>query len=335
MPVHVHVSTSRRPRAGRHRHHGAAPALRGHGSRLRPWSGQDVSPTSTSSSTPTCTPTCGEPPVRRHADYSSGGNSTTRATRTTTRSASGWTRPECATCPSTASWNCFPGSGSSRHRVTHPARRWWSSRPGAPGRHRRGRGGVGRRARPAGTEGQLMILGLDPRWSGCRTRTSHGAPARLTAPGPPNVFRPAPLPRPALTPGDPDAPDRRSNRHGPDLPRSAAGTMREPYERNGVHVDQCTECRGIPLAPRPAVDATPRTPGAGRGGRRPRTDRRPGRPATAAAGSPPRGRGGGDLGAVVGEVLRQVRGRPGPLTRPPAGCGSRRKKESFLGDLFG
>ena len=42
----------------------------------------------------------------------------------------------------------------------------------------------------------------------------------------------------------------------------------------------------------------------------------------------------GDLGAVVGEVLRQVRGSKSS-SHGHQQYGSRRKKESFLGDLFG
>ena len=59
---------------------------------------------------------------------SSVGSSTTRAARTTTPFASGSRRPACGTCRSTASSSCFPGSDSFRHRATHPARRWSSSR---------------------------------------------------------------------------------------------------------------------------------------------------------------------------------------------------------------
>ena len=49
---------------------------------------------------------------------SSVGSSTTRATRTTTPSASGSRRPACGMCPSTANSSCFAGSGSSRRRAT-------------------------------------------------------------------------------------------------------------------------------------------------------------------------------------------------------------------------
>jgi uncharacterized protein len=132
------------------------------------------------------------------------------------------------------------------------------------------------------------------------------------------------------------------------------GAMRT-YERNGVHVDQCTDCRGIFLdrgeldrlidaenawhggaAAAPAAAAPAATP-----------------PAAAPAADPPQEQGtgtpqptGGQLGSVVDEVLRQVRGsshgkhdkrydddRYDP--RYDQRYGGRRKKESFLSDLFG
>jgi uncharacterized protein len=96
------------------------------------------------------------------------------------------------------------------------------------------------------------------------------------------------------------------------------GAMRT-YERNGVHVDQCTECRGIfldrgELERLVAAENSwhsssqqPRQPGSGQ-----------------------RDAGQG-LGAVVGEVLQQARAqRPGsqPYRHP-------KKKKSFLDELFG
>ena len=119
------------------------------------------------------------------------------------------------------------------------------------------------------------------------------------------------------------------------------GTMRT-YERNGVHVDQCTECRGIFLD-RGELDrlidaenawhggeaAAPATPPADRHrDDRHRDDR------DSHYGQPAQTQGSGDLGAVVGEVLRQVRGSKSS-SHGHQQYGSRRKKESFLGDLFG
>ncbi len=118
------------------------------------------------------------------------------------------------------------------------------------------------------------------------------------------------------------------------------GTMRT-YERNGVHVDQCTECRGIFLD-RGELDRLIDAENSWHGGDaaaapaapsdRPRDDRDSG------YGQPAAKQGGGDLGAVVGEVLRQVRGSKSSSHGQQYGqqqYGSRRKKESFLGDLFG
>ena len=119
------------------------------------------------------------------------------------------------------------------------------------------------------------------------------------------------------------------------------GTMRT-YERNGVHVDQCTECRGIFLDRGELdrlIDAENAWHG-GAAGAEPRSDRDRDdrhdrerhdsdrydreRHATPKQSS-------GDLGAVVGEVMRQVRGS----SHSSQQYGHRRKKESFLGDLLG
>ena len=116
------------------------------------------------------------------------------------------------------------------------------------------------------------------------------------------------------------------------------GTMRT-YERNGVHVDQCADCRGIFLD-RGELDRLIDAENAWHGGaarRRPRspTSRairlrvvvpRVVRPQAAASGA--------GLGAVVGEVFRQVQGsKPSPHSSHSGY--KKRKKESFLGDLFG
>ena len=109
------------------------------------------------------------------------------------------------------------------------------------------------------------------------------------------------------------------------------GPMRS-YERNGVHVDQCTECRGIFLDRgelERLVDAEnayherPRE--------RPhdeRAGRQHGEAGYAAVG------GGAGLGAVVNEVLKQV----GTSKSHGSSYGSgypKKRKESFLADLFG
>ena len=114
------------------------------------------------------------------------------------------------------------------------------------------------------------------------------------------------------------------------------GPMRT-YERNGVHVDQCTECRGIFLDRgelERLIDAEndwhERDPGS--------------RPAASAQhGAPPQQYGSGHagaapaggLGAVVGEVLSQV-SKSKSSSHGSYGHGYQKKrKESFLSDLFG
>ncbi|SHN54613.1 hypothetical protein SAMN05660350_00487 [Geodermatophilus obscurus] len=115
------------------------------------------------------------------------------------------------------------------------------------------------------------------------------------------------------------------------------GTMRT-YERNGVHVDQCTECRGIFLDRgelERLVDAenawhgggrssTPSSSSAAYGGAGHSTSG-PGSGGPGSAG----GYGAGGLGAVVGEVLSQVQKK-----QHSSGHGHKRK-QSFLGELFG
>lgn len=121
--------------------------------------------------------------------------------------------------------------------------------------------------------------------------------------------------------------------HGMDLTCPKCHGAMRTYERNGVHVDQCADCRGIFLD-RGELDrlidaenawhGEPAAPGAER-----RDDdayRGSGRTTATPAAS-------GDLGSVVGEVLRQVRG--GTSSSHGQQYGHRRKKESFLGDLFG
>jgi Zn-finger nucleic acid-binding protein len=113
------------------------------------------------------------------------------------------------------------------------------------------------------------------------------------------------------------------------------GTMRS-YERNGVHVDQCADCRGIFLDRgelERLVDAETAWHG----------------PAGAAAPAAPRAsaqqppRQASSIGAVVSEVLQQTRGTSrGSSQDQQYGHGQqygdgrkRHKKESFLSDLFG
>jgi Zn-finger nucleic acid-binding protein len=102
------------------------------------------------------------------------------------------------------------------------------------------------------------------------------------------------------------------------------GAMRT-YERNGVHVDQCADCRGIFLDRgelERLVDAESSYYGA----------------TPAAAGSPPpqAPSGSGSLGAIVGEVMQQARtSKSGGYGHSAHGYPYRgKKKKSFLGELF-
>jgi hypothetical protein len=102
------------------------------------------------------------------------------------------------------------------------------------------------------------------------------------------------------------------------------GTMRT-YERNGVHVDQCADCRGIFLD-RGELDRLIDAENSWHGDHEPAAEqhRQP------APGPAPQ------LGAVVSEVLSQVRGAKHGSHGQQYGSGhSRRKKDSFLGELFG
>ena len=121
------------------------------------------------------------------------------------------------------------------------------------------------------------------------------------------------------------------------------GTMRT-YERNGVPVDQCADCRGIFLD-RGELDRLIDAENAWHGGTPPagKHDDDRGREARRESehrseyrsehGSRQEQYPSGGLSGVVGEVLKQVGGQK------PAGYGHSghrpRKKESFLGDLFG
>ncbi|SDD54880.1 hypothetical protein SAMN05660690_4516 [Geodermatophilus telluris] len=117
------------------------------------------------------------------------------------------------------------------------------------------------------------------------------------------------------------------------------GVMRT-YERNGVHVDQCTECRGIFLDRgelERLVDAENSWHGApSRSQTAPPQHGAPqhGQPAYGqpSAAQYPAAAGAG-LGAVVNEVLGAVRGSGHGSSH--GSSGHRRRKESFLSDLFG
>ena len=122
------------------------------------------------------------------------------------------------------------------------------------------------------------------------------------------------------------------------------GTMRT-YERNGVHVDQCAECRGIFLDRgelERLIDAETAWHDGGRSSAAasssgPSGPSSAGHAAHGGSGQGPGGYGAagvgaGGLGAVVGEVLNQVSKKQGHSS----GYGhSGKRKQSFLGELFG
>lgn len=110
------------------------------------------------------------------------------------------------------------------------------------------------------------------------------------------------------------------------------GAMRS-YERNGVTVDQCTECRGLFLD-RGELDRLIDAENSWHG--------EPARPSATSApaggersGASP-GTGKEGLGAMVGEVLRQTQGHrsSGHDTHSSHGYPKKRKK-SFLDEMFG
>lgn len=113
------------------------------------------------------------------------------------------------------------------------------------------------------------------------------------------------------------------------------GAMRS-YERNGVHVDQCTECRGIFLDRgelERLMDAENSWHAGAPAATQQRQDQQPQERSQAS--------GQGSLGALVGEVLQQARQQGGHGSQQ-GGYGhgqqrypSRKKKSSFLGELFG
>ena len=121
------------------------------------------------------------------------------------------------------------------------------------------------------------------------------------------------------------------------------GTMRT-YERNGVHVDQCADCRGIFLDRGELdrlIDAETAWHGGAASGGRPHESAEDQRSEYQRSEHAPSGHqqaaaSGAGLGGVVGEVLRQVQGAKGSShSSYSSSSHGRRKKESFLGDLFG
>jgi hypothetical protein len=125
------------------------------------------------------------------------------------------------------------------------------------------------------------------------------------------------------------------------------GAMRT-YERNGVHVDQCTDCRGIFLDRgelERLVDAENSWHGAA-GAQQPRPAPQPqhGQQQHQPYGQSqhgaqyPAAAGGAGLGAVVNEVLGAVsRGSShgSGHSSSHGSYGHKKRKESFLSDLFG
>ncbi|MGY1784903.1 TFIIB-type zinc ribbon-containing protein [Geodermatophilus sp. SYSU D00698] len=118
------------------------------------------------------------------------------------------------------------------------------------------------------------------------------------------------------------------------------GTMRT-YERNGVHVDQCTECRGIFLdrgelerlidAENSWHAAPAAAQSGGHGAQQP--PQQHGTPQQHGGQYP--AAGGAGLGAVVNEVLGAVRGSSHSSSHGSYGTHGKKRKESFLSDLFG
>ncbi|MGY1671494.1 TFIIB-type zinc ribbon-containing protein [Geodermatophilus sp. SYSU D00710] len=122
------------------------------------------------------------------------------------------------------------------------------------------------------------------------------------------------------------------------------GTMRT-YERNGVHVDQCTECRGIFLdrgelerlidaenswhGAQQRAQPAPQQHGAAQQYGTPQPH---GAPQQHGAQYP--AAGGAGLGAVVNEVLGAVT-RSSSSSHGSYGSHGKKRKESFLSDLFG
>ena len=118
------------------------------------------------------------------------------------------------------------------------------------------------------------------------------------------------------------------------------GTMRT-YERNGVHVDQCTDCRGIFLD-RGELDRLIDAENSWHegGSHKPAAAASSGHQGSShqQSGYAKSGSTEGGLGAVVGEVLSQVRGQKQSSHDRHYDDDrkyQKKRKESFLGDLFG
>jgi Zn-finger nucleic acid-binding protein len=115
------------------------------------------------------------------------------------------------------------------------------------------------------------------------------------------------------------------------------GTMRT-YERNGVHVDQCTECRGIFLDRgelERLIDAENDWHERDSGGRPAASSQHAPAQEQHVSGHTATGSSGG-LGSVVNEVLSQVGKSKSSSHGSYGGHGYQKKrKESFLSDLFG
>jgi len=105
------------------------------------------------------------------------------------------------------------------------------------------------------------------------------------------------------------------------------GVMRS-YERNGVHVDQCSECRGIFLD-RGELERLVDAEAAWHGSDRPAAAA-PASPASAPPSQP-------GIGALVGEVLQQARSAKSGHGSSSHGqqYGHSKRKKSFMDELFG
>ena len=102
------------------------------------------------------------------------------------------------------------------------------------------------------------------------------------------------------------------------------------YERNSVHVDQCTECRGIFLDRGELERLIDAEQGWHAGGSTPA-------PPPASAPSSVQGTAAtGGLGAIVGEVLQQAKAAKSSSSGGyDPRYGHPKKKKSFLDELFG